>query len=126
MARLRPGAWALVFVTAALVLTLSPRAFGYCRTITEPLPADFPQTEQCFEPAGSIPLWWSGACVGFSVQQDASKQVSWADADAIRVLISGLKGSKAPLRLLPALVLHDAAGAFTPVSAAIHRGEAVL
>jgi tRNA1(Val) A37 N6-methylase TrmN6 len=48
------------------------------------------------------------------------------DADAIRVLISGIKGSKAPLRLLPALVLHDASGAFTPLSAAIHRGEAVL
>jgi tRNA1(Val) A37 N6-methylase TrmN6 len=48
------------------------------------------------------------------------------DADAIRVLISGVKGSKAPLRLLPALVLHEANGAFTPLSAAIHRGEAVL
>jgi tRNA1(Val) A37 N6-methylase TrmN6 len=48
------------------------------------------------------------------------------DADAIRVLISGLKGSKAPLRLLPALVLHDASGAFTPLSAAIHRGEAIV
>ena len=36
-------------------------------------------------PSGTayIPLWWSNACVGFSVQQDASKQVSYADADAI-------------------------------------------
>jgi len=49
-----------------------------------------------------------------------------SDADAIRVLISGVKGSKAPLRLAPALVLHEASGAFTPISAAIHRGEAVL
>jgi tRNA1(Val) A37 N6-methylase TrmN6 len=48
------------------------------------------------------------------------------DADAIRVLVTGVKGSKAPLRLLPALVLHDASGAFTPLSAAIHRGEALL
>jgi tRNA1(Val) A37 N6-methylase TrmN6 len=48
------------------------------------------------------------------------------DADAIRVLISGVKGSKAPLRLSPALALHDASGAFTPLSAAIHRGEALL
>jgi tRNA1(Val) A37 N6-methylase TrmN6 len=48
------------------------------------------------------------------------------DADAIRVLISGLKGSKAPLRVLPALVLHEASGGFTPLSAAIHRGEALL
>jgi tRNA1(Val) A37 N6-methylase TrmN6 len=48
------------------------------------------------------------------------------DADAIRVLISGVKGSRAPLRVLPALVLHEASGAFTPLSAAIHRGEALL
>jgi tRNA1(Val) A37 N6-methylase TrmN6 len=49
-----------------------------------------------------------------------------ADADAIRVLISGVKGSRAPFRLLPPLVLHDAHGAFTPLSAAIHQGEAML
>jgi tRNA1(Val) A37 N6-methylase TrmN6 len=48
------------------------------------------------------------------------------DADAIRVLLSGIKGSKAPMRLLPGLVLHEASGAFTPLSAAIHRGEALL
>ena len=35
------------------------------------------------------------------------------DADAIRVLVSGVKGSKAPMRLLPGLVLHEASGAFS-------------
>ncbi|MFZ0208902.1 MAG: methyltransferase [Roseiarcus sp.] len=49
-----------------------------------------------------------------------------SDADAIRVLISGVKGSKAPLRLSPALALHDSSGAFTPLSASIHRGETFL
>jgi tRNA1(Val) A37 N6-methylase TrmN6 len=48
------------------------------------------------------------------------------DAHAIRVLVSGVKGSKAPPRLLPGLILHEASGAFTPLSAAIHRGEALL
>ena len=33
-----------------------------------------------------------------------------ADAPAIRLLISGTKGSKAPLRLLPGLTLHEADG----------------
>ena len=33
-----------------------------------------------------------------------------ADADAIRVLVGGIKGSKAPLRILPGLVLHEAVG----------------
>ena len=49
-----------------------------------------------------------------------------ADADAIRLLIFGVKGSKAPLRLAPAIALHEASGEFTPLAAAIHRGEALL
>ena len=49
-----------------------------------------------------------------------------ADAPAIRLLISGAKGSKAPLRLLPSLTLHEADGAATPLAAAIQRGEATL
>jgi len=49
-----------------------------------------------------------------------------ADAPAIRLLISGTKGSKAPLRLLPGLTLHEADGAATPLAAAIQRGEATL
>ena len=49
-----------------------------------------------------------------------------ADAPAIRLLISGTKGSKAPLRLLPGLPLHEADGSPTPLAAAIQRGEAEL
>jgi tRNA1(Val) A37 N6-methylase TrmN6 len=49
-----------------------------------------------------------------------------ADAPAIRLLISGVKGSKAPLRLLPGLILHRDDGAPTPLAAAIQRGEATL
>ncbi len=46
-----------------------------------------------------------------------------ADRPAIRVLIAGVKGSRAGLRLLPPLVLQDAAGRFTPEAEALHRGE---
>ncbi len=49
-----------------------------------------------------------------------------ADAPAIRLLISGIKGSKAPLRILPGLTLHEPDGAATPLAAAIQRGEAML
>jgi tRNA1(Val) A37 N6-methylase TrmN6 len=49
-----------------------------------------------------------------------------ADADAIRVIVGGVKGSRAPARLRPSLVLHERAGGFTPLAAAIHRGEAFL
>lgn len=42
---------------------------------------------------------------------------------ARRVLISGTLGSRAPIRLCPALVLHRADGSFTDEAAAIHAGE---
>ena len=48
------------------------------------------------------------------------------DADAIRILVGGVKGSKAPLRILSGLVLHEPSGAFTPLAEALHRGEAFL
>jgi len=45
-----------------------------------------------------------------------------ADRPAIRVLVGGVKGSRAPFSLLPALVLHDAHGRLTPEAEACHRG----
>ena len=50
-----------------------------------------------------------------------------ADAPAKRVLVRALKTGKAPLQLLPALVLHPRQGAkHTPEAEAIFRGEAAL
>lgn len=48
-----------------------------------------------------------------------------AGEDAIRLLLSGIKGSRAPLRLLPPLVLHGPDGQFTPPVEAAARGEAL-
>ncbi len=45
-------------------------------------------------------------------------------ADAVRILLAGVKGSRAPLRLAPPLVLHGPGGGFTAEAEAIHRGEA--
>lgn len=51
----------------------------------------------------------------------------YADEPAKRVLVSAVKTGKAPLRLLPPLVLHDRTGAkHTPEAEAILRGEASL
>ena len=47
-------------------------------------------------------------------------------ADAVRILLAGVKGSHAPLRLAPPLVLHGSDGGFTAEAEAIHRGEALL
>jgi tRNA1(Val) A37 N6-methylase TrmN6 len=49
-----------------------------------------------------------------------------ADQQAIRILVFGTKGSRGPFRILPPLVLHEPDGTFTPLAAAIHRGEARL
>jgi tRNA1(Val) A37 N6-methylase TrmN6 len=46
-----------------------------------------------------------------------------AGASAHRLLVSGVKGSKAPLRLAPGLVLHGADGQLTAEADALHRGE---
>ncbi|MFO1147739.1 MAG: methyltransferase [Alsobacter sp.] len=47
-----------------------------------------------------------------------------AEAPAIRILVHAVKGSRGPFRLLPPLVLHEATGDFTPLAAALHKGEA--
>ena len=49
-----------------------------------------------------------------------------AAEDAIRVLVAGVKGSRAPTRLRPALVLHEADGRATAEARAIHEGRASL
>ena len=51
---------------------------------------------------------------------------AFAGAGAHRLLISGVKGSKAPLRIAPALILHQADGRLTPDADAIHRGQAPI
>jgi tRNA1(Val) A37 N6-methylase TrmN6 len=49
-----------------------------------------------------------------------------AGEDAIRVLVTGVKGSRAPARLQPGLILHEADGQATPEARAIHEGRAPL
>ncbi len=51
----------------------------------------------------------------------------FADQPAKRVLVQAVRGGRAPLRLLPALVLHDRSGTkHTVETEAILRGEAAL
>lgn len=49
-----------------------------------------------------------------------------ADDPAIRVLVRAEKGGRAPLRLLPPLLLHDSAGAPTPLARAVLAGDQIL
>jgi tRNA1(Val) A37 N6-methylase TrmN6 len=47
-------------------------------------------------------------------------------ASAHRLLVSGVKGSRAPLRLAPGLVLHGPDGRLTAEADALHRGERLI
>jgi tRNA1(Val) A37 N6-methylase TrmN6 len=47
-------------------------------------------------------------------------------ASAHRLLVSGVKGSKATLRIAPGLILHGAEGRLTGEADAIHRGERLI
>jgi tRNA1(Val) A37 N6-methylase TrmN6 len=49
-----------------------------------------------------------------------------ADEPASRIVITAVKGSRAPMLLAPPLILHERHGRFTAEAEAIHRGEALL
>ncbi len=48
------------------------------------------------------------------------------DSAATRILVAATAGSRAPLILLPPLVLHTMDGGFTPEGEALHKGRAAL
>jgi tRNA1(Val) A37 N6-methylase TrmN6 len=48
------------------------------------------------------------------------------DQAATRILVQATAGSRAPLALLPPLVLHGPDGDFTPEAEAIHKGRAAI
>jgi hypothetical protein len=89
--RARVAAIAGLALLAAGLAGREARAF--CRTTTCPLPPDFsPSPEACLPadfdsycaslspPAKALPVWWRNACVGYDVQEDASRQVPYATA----------------------------------------------
>ncbi len=45
---------------------------------------------------------------------------------ATRLLVLGKAGSRAPLTILPGLILHEQDGGFTPASASLHAGDSIL
>jgi tRNA1(Val) A37 N6-methylase TrmN6 len=49
-----------------------------------------------------------------------------AERPAVRILVTAVKGSRAPLTILRPLILNDGEGRFTDEAAAIHRGERLL
>jgi tRNA1(Val) A37 N6-methylase TrmN6 len=86
------------------------------------------------KPRGTLSLIWRAdglaeilAALGRGFGGIAIRPVhpKWGAA-AIRVLVGGVKGSRAPLSILPGLVLNDQAGAATLEAEAILRGDQTL
>jgi hypothetical protein len=71
----------LSVLTVAALFAIGPRADAFCRTSTNGLRdgCTIGGTECC---TIGKPLFWKNACVGYSLQKDASRQVSYDDAAA--------------------------------------------
>ena len=76
------------FVLVAACVASERTADASCRTLTCKLPPSWNPTDGCSPPefasgcptstppgARVVPVWWRNACVGYSVQKDASRQV---------------------------------------------------
>jgi hypothetical protein len=71
-------------LVAGAVIVLAPlaplSAHAFCRTTTVPLAPDFqPTASQCWNQG--LPLYWKNACVGYSLQREASRYVSLQQAE---------------------------------------------
>jgi MYXO-CTERM domain-containing protein len=66
-------------LAALAALALAAPAGAFCRTTTVSVAPDFqPSPDQCWDQGK--PLFWKNACVGYSVQKDASRQIAYDDA----------------------------------------------
>ncbi len=66
---------------AALALFVPRAGHAFCRTTTTPIPANYSPTRGCF--SEGLPLFWKGACVGYSVNSSASGLVPFAEATRV-------------------------------------------
>ncbi len=73
-------------VAAIAVLLWAGQARAFCREVNASPPSAYdPTTAGCFG-TGLPPLFWRNQCVGFSLQETASRQVSLADATSVATL----------------------------------------
>jgi hypothetical protein len=82
MRSLLAGAAALSVAGSFGFAMVVPReASAFCRTTTTPVPADYSPARGCF--IDGLPLFWKGACVGYSVNSAASTHVPIGTATTI-------------------------------------------
>ena len=64
------------------LVLLAPRTgHAFCRTTTTPIPASYSPADGCF--TDGLPLFWKNACVGYSLNENASALVPLADATRV-------------------------------------------
>jgi hypothetical protein len=79
---LRGGSMRLMLAAAVVCsFALPSTAYAFCRTTTEPLPQSYSPTRGCF--TDGLYLYWQNACVGYSLNQAASRTISYDDAKRI-------------------------------------------
>lgn len=85
-----------VLVLAGALASAPAAAMAFCRTTTVPVRADFqPSPTKCWDQG--VPLFWRNSCVGYNIQQNASRQVSYDDAaNAISRAFTKWTGSACP------------------------------
>jgi hypothetical protein len=86
----------LLIVSSTLVVLYHPApAHAFCRTTTAQLPASYEPSEGCYD-VGNV-LWWRNACVGYSIQKNASRQVTLDQAEqAIATAFAKWTGTTCP------------------------------
>ena len=66
---------------AVVVAARAKDASAFCRTTTAAIPADYlPEDSGCW--TSGLSVWWRNQCVGYDIQENASKQVSYDDASS--------------------------------------------
>ncbi|MGH7285686.1 MAG: matrixin family metalloprotease [Polyangiaceae bacterium] len=87
---------AVAFAITSAALSAASNASAFCRTSTGGLVDGCTITEDECCTTG-LPLYWKNACVGYDIQQDASRQVSYDDAaQAIALAFTKWTGATCP------------------------------
>lgn len=62
-------------------LTLPTTAHAFCRTTTQPLPANYSPSRGCY--TDGLLLFWRNACVSYSIHEAASRSIPFEDAKRV-------------------------------------------
>ena len=71
----------MLAAVALCTLAVPTAAHAYCRTTTQPLPANYSPSRGCF--TQGLYLFWRNACVSYSINHAASRNIPYDDAKRV-------------------------------------------